>query len=172
MNAASAQETPLRDATVCLLVRGWPPAEVLLGFKKTGFAAGKINGIGGKVEPGETVVAATVRELEEEVGVRVNEEDLVPAAHLTFLFPARPAWSQTVHVFLARAWQGEPEESAEMAPAWYAVDNVPFERMWQDNTHWLPLVLAGERVRARCTYSGDNETIETLVMEPWDSLVN
>jgi len=172
VSAASALKLPPRDATVILLVRGDPPTEVLLGLKKTGFAAGKINGIGGKVEPEETVLAAAARELDEEVGIKVAEGDLSVAGHLTFLFPARPAWSQTVHVFLARTWQGEPEESEEMAPAWYAVDRIPLERMWQDNAHWLPQILAGERVRACYTYARDNETIETLVMQPWDSLAS
>ena len=29
--------------------------EILLGFKKRGFGAGRWNGFGGKVEPGETI---------------------------------------------------------------------------------------------------------------------
>jgi 8-oxo-dGTP diphosphatase len=167
MSKDGNQEPQLRDATVCLLVKGKPPTEVLLGLKKTGFAAGKINGIGGKVEPGETAATAALRELEEEVGIQVAEKDLRVAGHLTFLFPARPAWSQVVHVFLADSWQGEPEESDEMAPAWYPVDSIPFERMWQDNSHWLPRVLAGERVRARYTYAADNATVQSLEMEAW-----
>ncbi len=172
MSFDSDSKRPLNDATVCLLVKGDPPTEVLLGLKKAGFAAGKINGIGGKVEPGETVVAAAVRELEEEVGIRVAEQDLGLVGHFTFLFSAEPAWSQTVHVFLTSTWQGESEESREMAPAWYAVDAIPFEQMWQDNAHWLPRVLAGERVRACYTYAEDNETIETVVIEPWDSMAD
>jgi len=161
--------TPLRDATVCILVRGNPPSEILLGLKKAGFAAGKINGIGGKVEAGETVIAAAVRELEEEVGIRAAEQDLRAVGHLTFLFPARPDWSQTVHVFLASTWVGEPVESREMAPSWYRVDAIPFERMWQDNAHWLPRILAGEQVRACYTYAEDNESVESLEVKPWDA---
>ncbi|MEJ2212436.1 MAG: NUDIX domain-containing protein, partial [Anaerolineae bacterium] len=47
---------------------GRPPRQVLLGLKRVGFGAGKLTGIGGKVEPGEEVAAAAARELEEEVG--------------------------------------------------------------------------------------------------------
>jgi 8-oxo-dGTP diphosphatase len=161
----------MRDATVCILVRGDPPAEILLGFKKAGFAAGKYNGIGGKVEPGEAVIEAAARELEEEVGVRVSQEDMQAVAHLTFLFPARPEWNQTVHAFLANVWQGKPRESREMAPAWFAVDAIPFERMWQDNAHWLPMVLAGEQIRARYVYAADNESIERLEVGSWEATV-
>jgi hypothetical protein len=42
--------------------------------------------------------------------------------------------------------------------------------MWQDNAHWLPRVLAGERVRAVYTYGEDNETIERLEIQPWDAI--
>ena len=39
--------------TLLLLERG---NQVLLGNKKRGFGAGKANGFGGKVEPGETIL--------------------------------------------------------------------------------------------------------------------
>ena len=44
-----------------LLMREQPATEVLLGLKKVGFGAGKYTGFGGKVEPGEPVVAAAIR---------------------------------------------------------------------------------------------------------------
>jgi 8-oxo-dGTP pyrophosphatase MutT (NUDIX family) len=162
----------MRDATVCLLVRGDPPRQILLGLKKAGFAAGKYNGIGGKVEDRETVVEAAVRELEEEIRVRAAETDLQKVGHFTFLFREKPEWNQIVHVFLIRSWQGIPQETAEMAPAWFDVEEIPFERMWQDDSHWLPRVLAGERVRARYIYGADNASIERIEVEPWGITAN
>jgi mutator protein MutT len=157
----------VRDATLVFLIQGNPVSQVLLGYKKVGFAQGKLNGFGGKVEPGETIEQATVRELEEEAGVRVAEHDLSEMAHLTFFFPARPEWDQVVHVFLARRWEGEPVESNEMRPAWYRVSEIPFAGMWQDDPHWLPRVLAGQRVRARFTFGPDNETVAEARVEEW-----
>jgi 8-oxo-dGTP pyrophosphatase MutT (NUDIX family) len=155
----------VKDATLCLLVRGNPPDEILLGLKKAGFGTGKYGGFGGKVEADETVVAAAVRELEEETGIKVFEKDLQKVGHLTFLFPARPAWSQAVHVFVVTTWDGDPVESTEMTPAWFRTNDIPFERMWQDSAYWLPRILAGERIRARFTFRGDNETIDEMEME-------
>ena len=149
----------MQDATLCLLVRGKPTEEVLLGLKKAGFGMDKYNGFGGKVEDGETIAQAAVRELKEETGVQVRLVDLQRVGHLTFLFPEKPDWDQVVHVFLARAWEGEPAESVEMVPTWFAVDDIPYERMWDDDAYWLPRVLAGERVRATFTYQADNETV-------------
>ena len=43
--------------------------EVLLIRKKRGLGAGKINGPGGKIDPGETSLECAVRETQEELGV-------------------------------------------------------------------------------------------------------
>jgi 8-oxo-dGTP diphosphatase len=149
-------------STLCLPVRDDPPVEVLLGFKKVGFGAGKITGFGGKVEPGETVVAAALRELAEEAGLAAAENDLRPAGRLTFSFPARPAWSQVVHVFLVTSWDGMPVESDEMRPAWFQGDALPLAQMWQDASHWLPRILAGERIDVAFVFQDDNENIQTV----------
>ena len=161
----------MKDRTLCFPIRGNPVREVLLGFKKAGFGAGKYAGFGGKVETGETVVAAAARELKEEAGIHAAGENLRQMAHLTFVFPAQPSSSQVVHAFLVTAWDGDPVESREMEPAWFTVSDLPFGRMWQDNAHWLPRILAGERVRAVFTFKDDNETIDHLKMEAWDGRV-
>jgi len=154
----------MQDATLCFLIKR-NPAQVLLGFKKAGFGAGKYNGIGGKVQAGESIEAAAIRELAEEAGVQVMEQDLRRVGHLTFRFPFKPDWDQVVHVFLVHEWKGEPAESAEIRPAWYRFDEIPFESMWQDDAHWLPLVLAGQTVKARFTFKDDNETVDESKIE-------
>jgi len=149
-----------KNSTLCFLIReSAPESQILLGFKKIGFGAGKYTGFGGKVERGETIATAAIRELEEETRIKVLEENLQPLGCLSFCFPAKPDWSQNVHVFLATTWEGDPAESTEMLPAWFAADEIPFEQMWQDAAHWLPRILAGEWVDARFTFKQDNETI-------------
>ncbi len=154
----------MREATLCFLVRGNPPRDVLLGFKKAGFGAGKYNGFGGKVETGESVEHAAVRELAEETGIVVSEGALERAAELTFFFPARPEWDQRVHVFLIRNWSGEAVEGQEMRPEWFTVDQIPFNQMWQDDSHWLPRILASRPTEARFVFGADNETIVEMAM--------
>ena len=158
----------MRDATLCMLVRGDPPRELLLGMKKARFGAGKYNGFGGKVEPSETIVEAAVRELAEEAGVRVAPGDLHPVAQLAFVFPYRREWEQLVHVYYICRWQGTPVESEEMAPAWFRVDEIPYDQMWDDDRYWLPHVLAGERIRATFVYQADNETVERFEISEWN----
>ena len=158
----------MRQSTLCLVVEGTPPERILLGLKKEGFGAGKVTGFGGKIEPGETPAAAAVRELEEETGLRVSAEDLKPVGQLWFHFPKRPAWSQLVHVFLSMRWEGSPREGREMRPAWYPVDEVPFEQMWHDGSYWLPRFLAGERIRGHFVFEADNETVADVAIDMWE----
>jgi len=152
------------EATLCFLIRA---EAILLGLKKVGFGAGKYGGFGGKVEAGETPEMAAVREMAEETGIKVAAADLQRVGHLTFLFPYRPEWSQVVHVFLARAWDGQAVESAEARPVWCPLSAIPYARMWQDSAYWLPRILAGQQVRARFTFREDNESVADVVMEEW-----
>lgn len=155
----------MKDRTLCLLTKGSPPGQVLLGYKKIGFGAGKYTGIGGKVEPGETIVHAAIREMEEETSIKVSEQDLQHVGRLTFLFPYNPAWSQVVHVFRVMAWEGNPAESNEVIPGWFEVNQLPFGQMWQDAPYWMPIILKGEFLQMRFVFENDNETIKVFWKE-------
>jgi 8-oxo-dGTP diphosphatase len=154
-------------ATLCFLIRGNPPQEILLGFKRVGFGAGKFTGIGGKVELGESVTAAAVRELHEEIHILAREADLQPVARLSFRFPAAPSWSQQVHVFGVSYWDGHPTQSEEITPIWFTIEKVPYNQMWQDAIHWLPHILAGNPITATFVFQADNETIGRYAIHPW-----
>lgn len=167
IDEGQAGDGRIREATLCFLIREGSPGEILLGLKKVGFGRGKYGGVGGKVEPGEAPIQAAVRELHEETGIVVAERDLQPAACLVFHFPHRPEWTQMVHVFTSTSWAGEARESREIVPAWFAVDAIPLEQMWDDCQYWLPRVLVGERVRAAFVFAPDNDTVEELDVRSW-----
>ena len=121
--------------------------QVLLAMKKRGFGAGKWNGVGGKLKEGETVEGAAQREIQEEIGVEVELQDIKAVGTLRFDFVDNPGWANFCHVFTIAHWRDEPTESEEMRPQWYAFDKIPFGEMWVDDPHWLPLVLAGKKVK-------------------------
>ena len=151
--------------TLCFLLRDAPGGgtEVLLGLKRTGFGTGKIVGIGGHVEAGESDAEAVCREVREEAGVVVLEEDLANAGVVEFIFPARPEWNMNCRLFTTRRWEGEPAESQEIIPEWFDAASLPVDRMWQDADHWLPIVLEGGTVNTVVTLNADNETVASSV---------
>ena len=122
---------------------------------------------GGHIEPGETPAEAAAREVKEESGIHVSPAALTEAAHLTFLFPARPDWDMTVAIFTAGTWSGDPAETEEIRPEWFPVAALPYDQMWDDAPRWLPRVLSGERLRAAFSYAPDNETVASASVEPY-----
>lgn len=152
---ADAEPLPEHDRLLSERLQSWQPDvrgtllflrdddNVLLIRKKRGHGAGKINGPGGKIDPGETPLQAALRETWEETGIRVLDATLM--AEFRFLDLVAPQWYG--YVFLAHEWQGEPEETAEADPFWCPIADLPFEQMWDDDRFWLPRLLAGERLR-------------------------
>jgi 8-oxo-dGTP diphosphatase/2-hydroxy-dATP diphosphatase len=121
--------------------------QVLLAMKKRGFGEGRWNGVGGKVEADETVEAAMIREAEEEIGVTPTVYEKVADIRFDEYFKGEPTLMH-VHVFIATEWTGEPTETEEMAPTWFAISAIPYETMWPDDPYWLPQVLEGKKISA------------------------
>ena len=147
-------------ATLCFLTDGTPPTKVLLGRKKVGLGAGKFNGYGGKVEPGERIEMAVIRELFEESTIQVEENQLQKMGVITFTEPGEQDWQ--THVYLVPVWQGSPNETREMTHHWFAVDEIPYDQMWADDQYWLPHVLKGKRVTATIDFNADGETVANM----------
>ena len=112
--------------------------QVLLIHKKTGHGAGRINGPGGKIDPGESVVACAVREVAEEVGLTVH--DAMVGAELRFVERNGQQWLG--FALTATEFSGEPVETREARPFWCAIDEIPYQQMWPDDAVWLPRLLA------------------------------
>lgn len=135
-----------------------------MGYKKAGFGKGKISGFGGKVEVGESIVQAAKREMFEESAIQILPRNFAQVGLLNFIFPGCPSWSQQVHVFFARNWNGHPRESDEMIPLWFNVAEIPFSQMWDDGRYWLPVLLDGRSIRADFTFAYDNAAVDTIAI--------
>ncbi|MHA7273379.1 8-oxo-dGTP diphosphatase [Arthrobacter sp. TMT4-20] len=153
-----------RPVVLCFLFRDTESgSEVLLGLKKTGFGAGRIVTLGGGVEPGETAPQAAVREVAEESGVVVGVAQLTQLGRIRWRFPAQPAADMDAAIFTAVEWTGTPQPTAEVDPAWYPVDDLPWDGMWDDARHWLGSVIAGEQLDVLVTLNQDNKTVLSAI---------
>ncbi len=162
--SSSAPFFPMQQATLCFLVNQ-EEQKILLGMKKRRFGAGKYNGLGGKPDGDESIEEAAVRELREEASVDVALESLYKVAELTFYFSQKPEWNQVVHVYLIYQWEGTPQESEEMRPEWFRFTDIPYDRMWKDDSYWLPLIIQGKKVKGTFTFGEDNESILTYELQ-------
>ena len=134
--------------------------KVLLAMKKRGFGVGKWNGIGGKVQDGETIEIAAAREIQEEIEGLVDPAKMENIGNIEFYFKDNPGWNQKMHIFMVKNWKGEPQESEEMKPQWFDVKDIPFDAMWPDDKHWLPMVLAGKKVEGEFNLANEGAHID------------
>ena len=144
--------------------------DVLLINKKRGLGKGKINGPGGKVDPGETVEACAIRECREELGIEVSRLEQLGEHRFQFV----DGYSIHVWVYRTRSFEGEPVETREAAPLWTRLDDIPFDAMWEDDKYWLPMLIHGERFQTRWIFDGDRMVDYHIApdghLEPWSDL--
>jgi 8-oxo-dGTP diphosphatase len=148
---------PTEKATLLFVVR---EGQVLLIHKKTGLGAGKINGPGGRIEPGETAMHGAIREVQEELCV--TPTGVSEAGELYFQFT--DGYALYGVVFRADSFDGELCETREAAPLWTPLDRIPFERMWADDILWFPHMLARRAFRGYFIFDGD-EMLDSRVEE-------
>ncbi|MEO6093189.1 MAG: (deoxy)nucleoside triphosphate pyrophosphohydrolase [Novosphingobium sp.] len=98
-----------------------PTGRVLLQRRHTGRAHGGLwEYPGGKLEPGESPEAAAVREIDEELVLRI-----APSALQAVTFASEPhasAGSLVLLLYACRTWQGEPLCRGGEAIRWFAGD--------------------------------------------------
>ncbi len=136
-------------ATILFVIKD---GQILLIEKKRGLGAGKINGPGGKIDPGETPLEAAIRETQEEL--LITPHGARKLGELRFSMSDCP--DILCHVYRADDFSGTPTETDEAVPVWTALDAIPYHRMWEDDRHWLPLLLDEQSFLGCFIFEGDH----------------
>jgi ADP-ribose pyrophosphatase YjhB (NUDIX family) len=158
------EEKTLFEATVTFPVRD---GQVLLGMKMQKIGKDCWNGYGGGVEEGdESIESRALLELNQECGLIGSPSRLVKVAVCYFkntksdstIFVAK------VHIYLLHDWEGEPHATSEMdTPTLFPFAELPLDRMMPADRHWVPRVLAGERLRVRAHYGPFQKELLSIV---------
>jgi 8-oxo-dGTP diphosphatase len=144
------------QATLCLIAKD--NKILLLKKSKDLLGEGKWNAPGGKIMPSEEPKACAVREVFEETRLTVKNAEGVGI--LYFYNNGQrlsPIW--TVHVFLARQFDGVPIGGREGRLEWFSIDALPFEEMWEDDQYWYKVALNGGKFEGWFYFSGDFEKL-------------
>lgn len=139
---------------------------VMLINKKTGLGAGKVNAPGGRIELGETPVQAAVRETMEEIHL----EPLNPQKQGELFFQFTNGFALHGTVFFANAYTGTPCATPEADPFWCSIAELPFDRMWEDDRHWLPRALSGEYFEGYFIFEDDLMLDKRVIFSPVSNL--
>ena len=104
---------------------------------------GKYNGLGGKLEADEDVMAGMVREIREEAGIECTTLQLRGTISWPGFGKNGEDWLG--FVFLVTAFEGEPHsENPEGTLEWVTLENMYDLPMWEGDRHFLPLVFDGD----------------------------
>lgn len=123
---------PMRQIAVCFLIKN---GKVLL--LRVHYSEGNEiwNGVSGWVEEDETPEQGIIREIKEEIGVDVKEEDLKRSYETNGKIPFT--------AFTVSKWRGKPkcgEESIREVKG-FNFNEISYEQMIADNKDWLPKIL-------------------------------
>ena len=104
---------------------------------------GKYNGLGGKLDPHEDVLAGMRREIREEAGIECTELELRGTISWPGFGTQGEDWLG--FVFTITGFRGTPlERNPEGTLEWVELDRLHALPMWEGDRHFLPLVFDGD----------------------------
>ena len=125
----------MKFATLCYIRKDHKTLMIHRVKKENDMHQGKWNGLGGKLEPGETPEECAIREIYEESGLRVTQPIL--KGLLTFpKFANNEDWY--AFVFVANNFEGELIESPEGHLHWVDDSRLYELNLWEGDLIFLP----------------------------------
>jgi len=141
----------MKLATLCYVKQSGKTLMIHRVKKANDLHAGKWNGLGGKLEPGESPEQCVIREVREESGLEIVH----PRYHGLLIFADFAGEDWFVWVFTANQFSGELIESNEGNLKWIPDDEVKSLNLWPSDQIFLPWLEKDKIFSARFQYHGD-----------------
>jgi 8-oxo-dGTP diphosphatase len=126
---------------------------------------GKYNGLGGKLESGESIIGGMIRELQEEAGITATKLHLAG----TISWPGFGKNGDDWFGFLFRITEFTGSvnlRSPEGPLEWVEIDRVAALPLWDGDRQFLPLVFDPDRIDNRQVFHG-NMPYQNGQMQSW-----
>lgn len=140
----------MKLATLCYVICDDTTLMLLRNKKENDMHQGKWNGLGGKLDPGESPEECVIREVWEESGLTIKSPVL--KGFITF-----PAFDEIddwyVFVYTASQFSGELIDSAEGHLQWIKNEHLPDLNLWEGDKVFMPWLEQEKIFSAKFIYS-------------------
>ena len=139
-------------ATLCYVKNDGKTLMLYRNKKENDMHEGKWNGLGGKMEQGESPEECVIREIREESGLDIQNPQLHGV--LTFpMFDGEQDW--VVFLYTARTFEGELIESSEGTLEWIPDEELTDLNLWDGDEIFLEWIQQGRFFSGKFEYDGD-----------------
>ncbi len=125
------------ETTLCYILRDDKVLMLYRNKKEKDVHEGKWNGLGGKVEVGETPLQCVIREVYEESGLRLESPILIGACY----YPNFNNLEEMMYIYIAKQFEGEISECDEGELHWRLKDEIMTLNIWESDRLFLPYLL-------------------------------
>ena len=139
---------------------------ILLGYHTGGMFAGNYTGLIGYANDGEEPEDAARRVAVELSGLAVGELEL----RAIFTFTDSETGDDEEYEFFCERFSGEVRESESMRPEWFAISEIPYDKMPADDEIWYPPFLEGKNLRGQFNFSPDMQELLSHDLQEVDNL--
>lgn len=140
----------MKLATLCYVRQGNKTLMLYRNKKENDYHEGKWNGLGGKLEQGESPEECVIREIREESGLLI--ENPIMHGFITFpLFDGKDDWY--VFVFTAAEFTGKLIDSSEGKLEWIDNDKLVDLNLWDGDKIFMDWLFQEKFFSAKFNYS-------------------
>jgi len=149
----------MKLATLCYVMDKDKTLMLFRNKKENDYHEGKWNGLGGKLEAGETPEECAVREVYEESGLKVF--DPIMKGLITFpMFDGVEDWY--VFIFVFKKFSGELIDSPEGQLKWIPNNKLTDLNLWDGDKHFIPWLFEDNCFSAKFIYEEGKYVSHTI----------